>query len=81
VVCTTGVDSNTCRMKFIQRTQTILTSTYSYWIQLPKHDLAKIKRFYLWKPSICKTFWTTLVHDPRYFIWTNLNLLVLRMHF
>jgi len=23
---------------------------------------AKIKRFYLWKPSICKTFWTTLVH-------------------
>jgi len=24
--------------------------------------LAKIKRLYLWKPSICKTFWTTLVH-------------------
>jgi len=23
--------------------------------------LAKIKRLYLWKPSICKTFWTTLV--------------------
>jgi len=25
-------------------------------------NLAKIKRWYLWKPSICKTFWTTLVH-------------------
>jgi len=24
-------------------------------------NLAKIKRLYLWKPSICKTFWTTLV--------------------
>jgi len=24
--------------------------------------LAKIKRLSLWKPSICKTFWTTLVH-------------------
>jgi len=23
--------------------------------------LAKIKRLYLWKPSICKTFWTTVV--------------------
>jgi len=38
VVCTTGVDSNTCRMKFIQRTETILTSPYSYWIMLLKHD-------------------------------------------
>jgi len=27
-------------------------------------NLAKIKRLYLWKPSICKTFWTTLVY-PR----------------
>jgi len=25
-------------------------------------NLAKIKCIYLWKPSICKTFWTTLVH-------------------
>jgi len=25
-------------------------------------NLAKIKRLYLWKPSICKTFWTTLVY-------------------
>jgi len=25
-------------------------------------NLAKIKRLYLWKPRICKTFWTTLVH-------------------
>jgi len=24
-------------------------------------NLAKIKRLYLWRPSICKTFWTTLV--------------------
>jgi len=24
-------------------------------------NLANIKRLYLWKPSICKTFWTTLV--------------------
>jgi len=24
-------------------------------------NLAKIKRLYLWKPSIRKTFWTTLV--------------------
>jgi len=24
-------------------------------------NLAKIKYLYLWKPSICKTFWTTLV--------------------
>jgi len=33
VVCTTGVDSNTCRMKFIQRTETILTSpVMHYWI-------------------------------------------------
>jgi len=24
-------------------------------------NLAKIKCVYLWKPSICKTFWTTLV--------------------
>jgi len=24
-------------------------------------NLAKIKCLYLWKPSICKTFWTTLV--------------------
>jgi len=24
-------------------------------------NLAKIKRLYLCKPSICKTFWTTLV--------------------
>jgi len=23
-------------------------------------NLAKMKRLYLWKPSICKTFWTTL---------------------
>jgi len=26
-------------------------------------NLAKIKRLYLWKPSICKTFWTTLVNE------------------
>jgi len=26
-------------------------------------NLAKIKRLYLWKPSICKTFWTTLVQS------------------
>jgi len=38
VVCTTGVDSNTCRMKFIQHTETILTSPYSYRIKLRKHD-------------------------------------------
>jgi len=25
-------------------------------------NLAKIKRLYLEKPSICKTFWTTLVY-------------------
>jgi len=25
-------------------------------------NLAKIKRLYLWKPSICKTYWTTLVY-------------------
>jgi len=25
-------------------------------------NLAKIKGLYLWKPSICKTFWTTLVY-------------------
>jgi len=25
-------------------------------------NLAKIKRLYLWKPSICKTFWTTLLY-------------------
>jgi len=37
-VCTTGVDSNTCRMKCFQRTETILTSPYSYWIKLLKHD-------------------------------------------
>jgi len=24
-------------------------------------NLAKIKRLYLWKTRICKTFWTTLV--------------------
>jgi len=26
-------------------------------------NLANIKRLYLWKPSICKTFWTTLVYE------------------
>jgi len=29
-------------------------------------NLAKIKRLYLWKPSICKTFWTTLVAVKSY---------------
>jgi len=31
-------------------------------------NLAKIKRLYLWKPSICKTFWTNLVfkYSPAY---------------
>jgi len=26
-------------------------------------NLAKIKLLYLWNPSICKTFWTTLVYQ------------------
>jgi len=26
-------------------------------------NLFKIKRLYLWKSSICKTFWTTLVRQ------------------
>jgi len=26
-------------------------------------NLAKIKCLYLWKPSICKHFWTTLVFN------------------
>jgi len=30
-------------------------------------NLAKIKCLYLWKPSICKTFWTTLVCTLKYF--------------
>jgi len=33
-------------------------------------NLAKIKRLYLWKPSICKTFWTTLVRS-NYKYWPS----------
>jgi len=35
-------------------------------------NLAKIKRLYLWKPSICKTFWTTLVCWDIKIIWNIL---------
>jgi len=38
-------------------------------------NLAKIKRLYLWKPSICKTFWTTLVH-----VRTRKRLLYIHVH-
>jgi len=34
-------------------------------------NLAKIKRLYLWKPSICKTFWTALVNADSNYMQTS----------
>jgi len=39
-------------------------------------NLAKIKRLYLWKPSICKTFWTTLVSCQKMFFLSFLLMCV-----